>query len=106
MDKEIIEVIAEMLIKQDETNRQVEKNNRQLGETNRQLGETNKKIEETNNILKDFMEVSILQCKVQHRFNGKLDDKLTELVNLEDRVKHLEGLEARVEKIEKTLKAS
>lgn len=98
MDKDIIEVIAEMLIKQDETNQR-------LVETNQRLEQTNQKIEQTNNILKDFMEISIKQWNEQHRFNEKLFEKLTDLVKFEDRIKHLEALETRVEKIEKILKA-
>lgn len=99
MDKGIIEVITDMLIKQDGTNRK--------------LDETNRKLDETNNILKDFMEVSINQWKEQQRFNEKLYEKVTgleKLLTIEERVKRLESLEQRIEeritKIEKTLKAS
>ena len=95
MNKDIIEVMAEMLIKQDETNRH--------------LVQTNQQLAETNNTLKDFMEVSIHQWNEQHKFNRKLFDKISgfeKIIVLEDRIKHLESLEKRVEKIEKTLKAS
>ncbi|MET4082071.1 ABC-type Fe3+-citrate transport system substrate-binding protein [Pedobacter sp. UYP30] len=106
MDKDIIEVIAEMLIKQDETTAGIK-------ETNERIKGTAEKINETNEILREFMAVSVKRWDQQQRFNEKFFEKLGNIEKwmekmslLEDRVKHLESLEDRLLRIEKLLKAS
>jgi hypothetical protein len=103
MDKDIALVLAEMLIKQDETTEQ---------------------IKETNGILRDFMGMSIKQWEQQQHFNEMFATELKEikgdvstikkdvsaLVQLESRVKAMEEREAKFEmrlaNIERLLKAS
>jgi hypothetical protein len=58
MNKDNIEVIAEMLIKQDETNRQIS------GLANHFSGLTNQ-VSQTNDIHKQYMGVSVKQCEQQ-----------------------------------------
>jgi len=84
-NKDLPELISEMLIKQDRT----------------------------NEILEEFMAVSVKQWDQQAKFNERFFEKLEKfekvldkLSLLEDRVKHLENLEARVSKIERLLNAS
>ncbi len=99
MAKDIIEVIAEMMIKQDETTAGIK--------------ETNEGVKETNKILGEFMAVSIKQWDQLQIFNERFYDKLENIETaieklswLEDRIKHLESLEERILRIEKLLKAS
>ncbi len=54
-DKQLAKILAEMLIKQEETSLA---------------------IQETNNILKDFMGVSVKQWDAQQKFNEKFFEKL------------------------------
>ncbi|HEY5327056.1 MAG TPA: hypothetical protein VIJ27_08650 [Mucilaginibacter sp.] len=84
-NKDLPELVSEMLIKQDRT----------------------------NEILEEFMAVSVKQWEQQAKFNERFFEKLEKIENildkltlLEDRVKHLESLEDRVSKIEKLLRAS
>ena len=84
-NKDLPELVSEMLIKQDRT----------------------------NEILEEFMAVSVKQWDQQTKFNERFFEKLEKIENildkltlLEDRVKHLESLEERVSKIEKLLRAS
>jgi hypothetical protein len=84
-NKDLPELVSEMLIKQDRT----------------------------NEILEEFMAVSVKQWDQQAKFNERFFEKLEKIENildkltlLEDRVKHLESLEERVSKIEKLLRAS
>ena len=96
MDKEIALILAEMLIKQDETTEQVK---------------------ETNNILRDFMGVAVKQWEQQQTFNEAMVTQLKEIKEflsatalLEARLKAVEERESRFEtrltNIEKLLKAS
>lgn len=55
MDKEIYAVFSEMLLKQDETTRE---------------------IKETNSILNEFMGVSVKQWEQQQKFNERFFEKL------------------------------
>ena len=67
--KDLPEIIADMLIKQDQTidavNRLSEKVEAVLG----RIDITNQRIETTNNILKNFVEISIKHLAEQTRFN-------------------------------------
>jgi len=77
-DKDLLEVIAEMLLKQDQQS---------------------ELIGETNNILKEFMGVSIKQWDEQQKFNERIFNKLDgiekqleKIADLEDRVKRIENI--------------
>ena len=61
-DKDLLEVISEMLRKQDQHSELI--------------AATNNGIRETNNILKEFMGVSIKQWEEQQKFNERLFNKL------------------------------
>jgi hypothetical protein len=84
-NKDLPELVSEMLLKQDRT----------------------------NEILEEFMAISVKQWDQQTKFNERFFDKLEKLekileklILLEDRIKHLEDLEERVAKIESLLRAS
>ncbi|WP_299285587.1 hypothetical protein [uncultured Mucilaginibacter sp.] len=110
MDKELALIIAEMLIKQDETNAQV----KNVGE---RVDNVALELKETNIILKDFMAISVKQWEQQHRFNetivGELKsikEVLSTFSQLENRLKAVEErenkFESRLANLEKLLKAS
>ena len=69
MDKELALIIAEMLIKQDETNAQV----KNVGE---RVDNVALELKETNIILKDFMAMSVKQWEQQHKFNEMIVGEL------------------------------
>ena len=84
-DKDLLEIIAEMLRKQDQHSELI--------------AATNNGISETNSILKDFMGVSIKQWEEQQKFNERLFNKLEgiekqleKIADLEDRVKRIENI--------------
>ena len=95
MDKELALIIAEMLIKQDETTAQLKEHNQLIKETNNSIKETNNSIKETNNsltetnnflketndILKEFMGISVKQWEQQHVFNEIIAGELKEIKN-------------------------
>lgn len=112
-DKDLLDIIAEMLRKQDQhselinklnnniigTNNKLDETNRHVLETNSRLLGINEKINETNSILKDFMGVSIKQWEEQQKFNERLFNKvegiekqLEKIADLEDRVKRIENI--------------
>lgn len=77
-DKDLLEVISEMLRKQDQHS---------------------ELIGETNSILKEFMGVSIKQWEEQQKFNERIFNKLEgiekqleKIADLEDRVKRIENI--------------
>ena len=91
-DKDLLEVIAEMLRKQDQHSELIVETNNGIKETNSQLGET-------NSILKEFMGVSIKQWEEQQKFNERIFNKLDgiekqleKIADLEDRVKRIENI--------------
>ena len=84
-DKDLLEVISEMLRKQDQHSELI--------------AATNNGINETNTILKEFMGVSIKQWEEQQKFNGRIFNKLDgiekqleKIADLEDRVKRIENI--------------
>ena len=88
MDKELALIIAEMLIKQDETTAQLKEHNQLIKETNNSIKETNNSLTETNNflketndILKEFMGISVKQWEQQHVFNEIIAGELKEIKN-------------------------
>ena len=98
-DKDLLEVIAEMLHKQDQQSELIAQTNTSLIETNSRIMETNDRIMETNDILKEFMGVSIKQWDEQHKFNERLytkvdsiEKQIIKLADLEDRVKRIESI--------------
>ena len=108
MDKALI--IAEMLIKQDETTDQVK-------EVVIKVNNLTSEVKETNSILRDFMGISVKQWEQQQNFNEAMVTQLKDIkeflstvTQLDTRVKALEEREGRVEtrlaNIEKLLKAS
>nr|MBC7613116.1 hypothetical protein [Pseudopedobacter sp.] len=91
-DKDLLEVISEMLRKQDQ-------HSELIGETNNGIKETNSQLVETNSILKEFMGVSIKQWEEQQKFNERIFNKLEgiekqleKIADLEDRVKRIENI--------------
>ena len=91
-DNDLLEVIAEMLNKQDQQSELI-------AQTNTRISETNSRLMETNDILKEFMGVSIKQWDEQQKFNERLYDKVDDiekqiikLADLEDRVKRIESI--------------
>ena len=68
-DKDLLEVIAEMLRKQDQ-------HSELIVETNNGIKETNSQLVETNSILKEFMGVSIKQWDEQQKCNERIFNKL------------------------------
>ena len=103
MDKELALIIAEMLIKQDETTAEVKNVGAEL--------------KETNGILKDFMALSVKQWEQQYKFNEtmvaelkNIKETLSTFSQLESRLKAVEErenkFESRLANIEKLLKAS
>jgi hypothetical protein len=110
MDKEIALIIAEMLIKQDETTGQVK-------EVVSRVDGLTAEVKETNNILRDFMSISVKQWEQQQIFNETIvtqlrdiKDVLSTLAQLDSRLKAVEDreskFEARLANIERLLKAS
>jgi len=81
-NKDLPELVSEMLIKQDRT----------------------------NEILEEFMSVPVKQWNQQAKFNElfleKFEKAIDKLTSLEDRVKHLENLEERIARLENLLRAS
>lgn len=84
-DKDLLEVISEMLRKQDQQSELIVV--------------TNNRIMETNNILKEFMGVSIKQWDEQQKFNERLyvkvdgiEKQIVKIADLEDRVKRIENI--------------
>ena len=91
-DKDLLEVISEMLRKQDQHSELIVATNNGIMETNNRLGET-------NNLLKEFMSVSIKQWEEQQKFNERIFNKLDgiekqleKIADLEDRVKRIENI--------------
>ena len=91
-DKDLLEVISEILRKQDQQSELIAK-------TNNSLIETNTRIMETNDILKEFMGVSIKQWDEQQKFNERLytkvesiEKQIIKVADLEDRVKRIESI--------------
>ncbi len=110
MDKEIALIIAEILIKQDETTAQV-------SNVAIQINNVTTEVKETNSILKDFMAISVKQWEQQHKFNElivselkNIKEVLSALSQLETRLKAIEErenkFENRLANLEKLLKAS
>lgn len=117
MDKELALIIAEMLIKQDETTAQMKEVNAQLKKNAKQTLEITSLVTETNGILRDFMGISIKQWEEQHKFNGiivpelkGIKEVLVDFARLDSRLKAVEEredkFETRLSTIEKMLKAS
>lgn len=125
MDKELALIIAEILIKQDETTAQLksvaarvdnvvaEVNNVVVGVDNVAVGVNNVVVgvnkvavevnnvvvgvKETNSILKDFMSISVKQWEQQHKFNEII---VGELKGIKEVLSILSQLETRLKAIE------
>jgi hypothetical protein len=117
MDKEIALIIAEMLIKQDETTEQVKEVATQVKEVITHVNGITIEVKETNSILRDFMGISVKQWEQQQTFNEviitqlkEIKEVLSTLAQLDARLKAVEERESRFESrlanIEKLLKAS
>ena len=85
VDKDLLEVFAEMSGKQDHHSELI--------------GVTNTRLIETNDILKEVMGVSIKQWDKQQKFNERLYDKvdriekqIVKFADFEDRVKRIENV--------------
>ena len=117
MDKEIALIIAEMLIKQDETTEQVKEVVNQVNGLTIEVKGLSAGLKETNNILRDFMGVSVKQWEQQHVFNELMfnelkgvKEALLTLTQLDTRLRAVEEreskFESRLANIERLLKAS
>jgi len=117
MDKELALIIAEMLIKQDDTTSQVKEVTVQLKDVVAQVNEVATLQKETNSILRDFMGISVKQWEQQQNFNEviitqlrEIKEVLSTLAQLDTRLKALEDreskFESRLANIERLLKAS
>lgn len=117
MDKELALIIAEMLIKQDETTAQLKTVSEGIKIVSEDVKTVTTELKETNIILKDFMAISVKQWEQQHKFNElivselkNIKEVLSTLSQLETRLKAIEErenkFESRLANIEKLLKAS
>jgi len=131
MDKEVALILAELLIKQDETTSQIKEVASEVKDVVKHVNilttavnnltiSSNKTISvlnETNSILREFMGVSVKQWERQHAFNDSIVNEIksikevvTNFVQLENRLKAVEErenkFELRLANIEKLLKAS
>jgi chromosome segregation ATPase len=92
--KDLPEIIADMLIKQDQT---IDAVNKLTGRIDG-IGE---KIEITNNILLNFTEISTRQWEAQARFNERLYDKLDQLEKTSEKtVEKLTIIDGRLQHLE------
>ncbi len=121
MDKEFALIIAEMLIKQDETTAQLKNVAARVDTVAERVDNLAERVvvelKESNGILKDFMALSVKQWEQQYKFNetivGELKsikEVLSTFSQLESRLKAVEErenkFESRLANIEKLLKAS
>lgn len=98
-DKDLLEVISEMLRKQDQQSELIGVTNTRVMEMNNSLVQINTSLNDTNDILKEFMGVSIKQWDEQQKFNERLyvkvdgiEKQIVKIADLEDRVKRIENI--------------
>ena len=82
-NKDLLEIIAEMLRKQDQHSELIAITNKKVGDMSDKIGSLNDKFDfmneklgETNMILKEFMGISVKQWEEQQKFNERLFDKV------------------------------
>ena len=82
-NKDLVEIIAEMLRKQDQHSELIAITNKKVGDMSDKIGSLNDKFDfmneklgETNMILKEFMGISVKQWEEQQKFNERLFDKV------------------------------
>ena len=82
-NKDLLEIIAAMLRKQDQHSELIAITNKKVGDMSDKIGSLNDKFDfmnerlgETNMILKEFMGISVKQWEEQQKFNERLFDKV------------------------------
>jgi methyl-accepting chemotaxis protein len=98
-DKDLLEIISEMLRKQDRHSELLGGLGNGLEVLGAKIDGVSERLESTNSILKDFMSVSIKQWEEQQKFNERLytrvegiEKHLEKIADLEDRVKRIENI--------------